>query len=135
MNTFCVATMSTRSGFEVKSPQEAMALHFMYWFTSRRDQGKVIGEVPSFYFLWATHGTTPETMVERTQQEFESYMRELFPQAQVLVQKKTVDNEVNNYHLLMSARAIVDGETYDLSEVVLVTGRLYEVLDKARLGK
>lgn len=135
MSSFCVGTMSTRSGWEIKSPQEAMALHFMYWFTSRRDQGKVIGQVPSFYFLWAAHGTTPETMMERTQQEFAAYMKELFPQSEVSVQKQTVQNELNNYHLLLSARAIVDGLAYDLSEVVLVTGSLYQVLDKARLGK
>jgi hypothetical protein len=126
--------MSSSVGWETKSPEEALARHFMYWFASRRDQGKVAGSVPSFYYLWATHGTTPETMLERTKSEFDNYIKELFPQSEVSVTKEIVDGQANNYHLLLSAKSLVDGVVYDLSRAVLVTGELYKVLDEKRLG-
>ena len=134
MAGYCVGTMSSKVGWEFKSPQEALALHFMYWFTTRRDQGKVIGQVPSFYYLWATHGTTPETMVDRTKAEFDSYIKELFPKSEVNVTMQIVEGQKNNYHLLLAAKIVVDGIVYDLSKVVLVTGQKYQVLDQKRLG-
>jgi len=134
MATFCVSTMSAANGWEVKSPQQALALHFMYWFTSRANQGKVFGNVPSFYYLWATYGTTPETMVERTKEAFDSYIKELFPTSEVEVDIAYQDNSKSQYHLILTAKAVSDGVRYDLAETVIVTGELFRVLDKKRLG-
>lgn len=134
MATFCVGTMSVANGWETKSPQQALALHFMYWFTSRRNQGKVFGEVPSFYYLWATHGTTPETMVERTKEAFDRYVKELFPTSEVAVDIRYLDESKSQYHLILTAKVVSDGVRLDLAETVIVTGELFRVLDKKRLG-
>lgn len=135
MSKFCVGTMSTKSGWEIKSPEEALALHFMYWFASRRNQGKVIGGVPSFYFLWAEHGKTPETMIERTRVELDLYVKELFPESEVSVTKQENHGTLTQYTLIIAARVVSDGIAYDMANVVLITGEHYKVLDDKRLNK
>lgn len=135
METFCVATMSTGNGWETKSPEEALALHFLYWFTSRRNQGKVVGKVPSFYYLWATHGRTPELLKEATELEFGGYLKELFETSEVAIQINDLDNAKSTYHLAVSARIVSDGFAYDLARVILVTGEKYKILDEARLNQ
>lgn len=134
MSSFCVATLDTASGWETKSPEEALALHFTYWFTSRRNQGRVIGGVPSFYFLWAAHGKVPETLQERAREEFNDYLKELFPISEVSVEINDLNPTTSTYHLAISARIIVDNLAYDLAKVVLVTGEKYRILDEARLN-
>jgi hypothetical protein len=127
--------MSTKNGWETKSPEEALSLHFMYWFTSRRNQGKVLGGVPSFYFLWAEHGKTPETMIERTKIELDLYVKELFPESEVSVTKQNINNTLTQYTLIIAARVVSDGVAYDMARAVLVTGEHYKVLDEKRLNK
>ena len=133
--TFCVATLSTKNGWEIESPEEALSLHLMYFFASRHNQGKVVGAVPSFYFLWGTYGKTPETMIERTRTELDSYIKELFPESEVSVTKKDWVESKSQYTLIIAARVISNGIAYDLAESVLITGEHFKVLDKKRLNR
>jgi len=128
----CVATLSSTDGWEVKSPARALGLHFMYWLTSRRSQDKLLGDVPSFYYLWAKHSTTPETMVEKTREAWKAYVKELFPVSEVEVQIITKPDINSVYTLGISAGVVVDGVRYDMAKSVLITGSLFEVLDQGR---
>lgn len=134
MATFCVATMNSADGWETKSPQQALALHFTYWFTSRRNQGRVLGKVPSFYYIWAAHGTTPDTMQQRTKEEFDAYIKELFPVSEVEVVVSNRTTTGSQYDLQISAKVVSDGVQYDLAKAVTVTGEGFRVLDDERLG-
>lgn len=130
MSSFCVGSLSTSSGWETKSPEEALSLHFTYWFASRRNQGKVIGDVPSFYYLWATKSKDPEALSESVKREFESYLKELFPICKVDVGYNQVRGNNSTYNLVISANVIHENQGYDLARVVLVTGSKYEILNQ-----
>lgn len=134
MSKFCVGTMDTSSGWEVESPTEALSLHFTYWFTSRHSQGKVVPETPSFYYLWAKHGTQKEVLIDQTQIEFQNYLEELFPDSIVEVESRDVMDSNSNYNLIIKAIIISDGKRYDLARTILVTGEHYTILDDARLN-
>lgn len=134
MGRFLVATMSTSSGFETTSPRDALAKHITYWFQSRRNQGKVLGEVPSFYFLHKQYGQVPERLIEQTQTELERYVKELFPDSSVSVERQNITGKLNQYTLIIAARVISDGVSYDMADAVLVTGEQYKLIDKSRLG-
>lgn len=135
MSKFCVGSMDTAHGWEVESPTEALSLHFTYWFTSRRSQGKVAGDVPSFYYLWSKYGTDKEDFVERVRESFEDYLKELFPESSVDVSTNDKDGSESLYRMVITAVVISDGNRYDLARTILVTGENYKVLDDARLGK
>ena len=132
--TFCASTMSTSFGWEIQSPQEALALHFTYWFTSRCNQGKVLGNVPSFYYLWEQYGKNQDRMVEETKNELDAYIKELFPRSKVAVTFENVQGHLYNYVLIITAQAVHGGQVYDLAQTVLVTGEGYKVLDQKRPG-
>ncbi|MGB3945557.1 MAG: hypothetical protein WBK76_01840 [Candidatus Saccharimonadales bacterium] len=131
--TFCVASLSTKSGWETKSPQEALALHFTYWFASRRSQGKVLVNTPSFYYLWKQYGESPDKLVEETKNELENYLKELFPQCSVNVVKELMEGQLHNYRIIIGAQVAHNGYVYDLGQSVVVTGEGYKVLDQARI--
>lgn len=133
---FIVGGMNTRTGWETQSPYEAMSWHIVYWFASRRSQGMVLGNVPSFYYLWKTYGENRETMVEQTDEALKSYFSELFSglgQVSTQVGYVNVEGELNNYHLNIAVRVNYNGRSYDLARTVLVTGEKYKLLDEARL--
>lgn len=134
MSTFLVATLSTQAGFETKSAEQALALHFTYWFTSRRSQGKIFGKVPSFYYLVAAHGTNQEVLIERTKEELELYIKELFPESQVFVSSKNKTDVNSQYTLIIGATVVSDGQEYNLAHTVLVTGEKFRILDEKRLN-
>lgn len=134
MSTFVVGTLSTQAGFETKSVEQALALHFTYWFASRRSQGKVFGKVPSFYYLVAAHGTNKETLIERTKEELGLYIKELFPESQVFVNSKDKPDVNSQYTLIIGATVISDGNEYNLAHTVLVTGEQFRILDEKRLN-
>lgn len=134
MGTFLVATMSTSSGFESTSVTDALAKHITYWFQSRRNQGKVLGNVPSFYFLHKQFGQTPERLIEQTQTELGNYIKELFPESSVAVERQNITGKLNQYTLIISARVINNGVSYDMANAVLITGEQYKLIDKSRLG-
>lgn len=137
MPGFCVGTMSTRSGFETQSVYEAMSHHIGYWFQSRKSQGMVLGDVPSFYYLWKTYGENREGMVENTYTALKAYFEELFPdlgQVSTQVTYTDVTGELNNYHLNIAVRVNYNSRTYDLARVVLITGEKYKLIDEARLN-
>lgn len=132
--TFCVATLSSKHGFETKSPEEALSLHFMYWFTSRRSQGKVKDAVPSFYYLVGQHGTNPERLQEAARTELLAYMKELFPQVEVFVNRKELPGSNSQYHLIIGATISHEDKKYNLAQTIIITGEEFRILDKARLG-
>lgn len=135
MGRFCVGTMDTRVGWEVESAEAAISRHLTYWFTSRENQGKVVGGVPSFYMLFKTHAAQPEEMVKQTRDNFKRYLEELFDDVIVECVRQNLTGETNNYRLVLTARVIVDGQKYDLAQTILATGELYKVLDTERLSK
>lgn len=132
--TFCVATLSSTRGFETKSPEEALSLHFLYWFTSRRSQGKVKDKVPSFYYLVARHGTNPDKLQDAVRTELLSYMKELFSEVEVFVERSNVDGTNSKYHLVIGANISYESKKYNLAQTIIVTGEHYKILDKKRLG-
>lgn len=131
--SFCVGTMSTRSGWETQSAQEALALHFTYWFTSRYSQGKVLDKTPSFYYLWEQYGQNQDVLIDKTKNELTSYIKELFPRCDVGVSAENVDGYNYNYNLIISVRVVSGSEVLDLARVILITGEGYKVLDERRL--
>lgn len=132
--SFCVGTMSTRSGWETQSAQEALALHFTYWFTSRNNQGKVLGGVPSFYYLWEQYGQNQDKLIEETKNALGDYIKELFPRSKVSVTQEHAEGYNYNYRMIISAQVVDGSEMYDLAQTVLITGEGYKVLDQRRLG-
>lgn len=135
MDRYCVASMSTETGWETQSPQAALAKHVTYWFQSRENQGKVMGKVPSFYMIFKTFSRDPEKMVEETRTKFKAYIEELFDNVLVHVERQNITGEINNYKLILTARVNVGGVNYDLAETILATGELYRVLDTERLKR
>jgi hypothetical protein len=133
MGTFLVGTMTTSNGWETESVPDALAKHITYWFQSRRNQGKVMGKVPSFYFLIKQYGQDPDRLVEQTRTELEQYIKELFPNCSVSVSQENLTGQVNQYRLIIAVRVVNDGVGYDLANAVLITGEQYKLLDAARL--
>lgn len=134
MAGFVVGTMSTELGFETKSVISAMSWHLTYYFTSRSDQGKVVGDTPSFYFTWRKFGEVPETLIDRSKQELKAYFKELFSETDVQVSKVAVNDSPNHYTLQFAVRVMHENQFYDLAEAVYVDGERFELLDKRRLG-
>lgn len=134
MAGYIVGTMRVANGWETKSPTEALALHVTYWFQSRQNQGKVLGNVPSFYALVKQHGQNPERLIEETELALTNYIKELFPDTLVKVSKENKTGEVNQYTLIISSRIVSDGVSYDLASAVLITGEQYKLIDTARLA-
>ena len=133
MDGFLVGTMTTSSGWEIQSVPNALSKHITYWFQSRRNQGKVMGAVPSFYYLIKQYGEDPDKLVEQTRNELERYIQELFPQCSVSCSKENLTGKVNQYRLIIAVRVISSGIGYDLAEAVLITGESYKLIDAARL--
>lgn len=131
--SFIVGTMDTSIGWETQSPTEALAKHITYWFQSRRNQGKVLGDVPSFYYLIKQYGERPETLVEQTQIELERYIKELFAVCSIDVSKENLTGKANQYTLIIAVRVVHAGEPYDLAQAVLITGEQYKLIDEQRL--
>lgn len=133
MGKFLVGTMSTSHGWETKSVPDALAKHITYWFQSRKNQGKVVANVPSFYYLIKEFGQDPDKLVEQARNELERYIKELFPVCSVTVSKENLTGKLNQYTLIIAVRVINDDIAYDLAEAVLITGEQYKLIDAARL--
>ena len=133
MAGYIVGTMSVANGWETKSPTEALAKHVTYWFQSRTNQGKVLGDVPSFYALVKDYGQNPERLIEETELKLTNYIKELFPDVLVHVSKENKTGVLNQYTLIIASRIVSDGVSYDLANAVLITGEQYKLIDAARL--
>lgn len=134
MGTFLVGTMTTSNGWEFNSVVDALSKHITYWFTSRRNQGKVMGKVPSFYFLIKQYGQDPDKLIEQARDELERYIKELFTDCSVSVSRENLTGQVNQYRLRIAVKVISDGVAYDLANAVLITGEQYKLIDAWRLG-
>lgn len=135
MGTFCVGTMDSSTGWEIQSPEEALSKHFLYWFTSRRNQGIILDKVPSFYYLFMKHSRTPTALVEKAQQEFDNYLSELFTQRTVRVSFEYIGETKSLYTVQIDAQVINDGKVYDLGRKIQITGEEYKILDDERLKR
>lgn len=133
-DTFIVGTMSTTSGWETTSVTEALAKHITYWFQSRYNQGRVLGKTPSFYYLFKTYGQTPDRLIEQSQIELESYIKELFPVCRISVTKEDISDRGSVYRMIIAAVVVSQGQSYDLAQAVLVTGSKYKLIDEERIG-
>ena len=133
MGTFCVGTMDSSVGWEFQSVETALSKHFLYWFSSRRNQGIVIGEVPSFYYLFMKNNRTPDALVEKTKTDFDAYLGELFTQRTVQVSYEYINETRSLYTIQIYAQVINDGKVYDLGRTIEVTGEEYKILDEVRL--
>ena len=131
--TFCTASMTTESGWSIESVPDALAKHITYWFQSRRNQGKVMGGVPSFYFLIKQYGQDPDRLIEQTQTELEQYIKELFQDCSISVTRENLTGQVNQYTLIIAVKVVSEGLAYDLAQSVLITGEQYKLIDAARL--
>lgn len=132
MGTFCVGTMRTSHGWEIASAEEAASLHLMYWFASRRSQGRIYAKVPSFYFLWKQYGENKDRLVEEVGNNLESYFKELFEGVTVQCTAKNIEGSRSQYHLQIAVRFTVDNVQFDLAKSVMVTEEYYKALDEAR---
>lgn len=135
MSDFCVGTMTTEMGWEIQSPVEAISRHFTYWLISRRNQGKVMGKVPSFFYLFMKFSRTPDTLVEKAKQELDDYFGEISAQRNVAVTYKYINDTKSLYTVQFDIQVIIDGIMYDLGRSIEITGEFYREIDKMRLGK
>lgn len=133
MSKFLVGTMTTSHGWETESPPDALAKHVTYWFQSRRNQGKVVSQVPSFYFLIKQYGQDPDRLIEQAHTELEQYIKELFPDCSVSVTRENLPGQINQYTMIIAVRVVSNGVVYDLAQSVLITGEQYKLIDAARL--
>lgn len=135
MSNFCLASMDSSIGWETQSVETALAKHFTYWLESRRNQGKVIGNVPSFFYLFMKYSDTPDALVEKAQQELDSYMGEMWPQREVLVTYQYINGSRSLYTVQLDIKVISDGKLYDLGRTIEKTGEEYRILDEKRLAR
>lgn len=133
MSKFLVGTMTTSHGWEVESVPDALAKHVTYWFQSRRNQGKVVSQVPSFYFLIKQYGQDPDRLIEQAHTELEQYIKELFRDCSVSVTRENLPGQINQYTMIIAVKVVSDGVVYDLAQSVLITGEQYKLIDAARL--
>jgi len=133
VSSFCVGTLDSGVGFETQSPEEAISRHLTYWFASRRNQGKIMGNVPSWNYLWMTHNRTPDRLAEKAKEELDTYFGELFAQRTVEVTFQYLNESRSLYSLQISIQVISDGKLYDVGRTILKTGEHYKVLDSERL--
>jgi len=131
---FCVGTMSSDTGWETKSVDNAMSKHFYYWFVSRANQSRLLSDIPSFYKLWKDYGERQDEMVSQTQTLLTAYMKELFPTVTVTVVAEAIDGSISMYRLKVNCRVDYNGTSYNLAEVVAVRPDAFTLLDKHRLG-
>lgn len=135
MSTFCLASMDSSIGWEVQSVETALAKHFTYWLTSRRNQGKVIGKVPSFFYLFMKYGQNPDKLVESTKIELENYIGEMWPQREVVITYAYINGSKSLYTVQIKIKVISDGKVYDLGRTIEKTGEEYRILDTERLAR
>lgn len=136
--TFCVGTMSSKMGWETKSIDNAMGLHFYYWFVSRESQSTLVSSIPSFYALWQTYGGKKETMVSETQSALQAYMQLLFPTADsIKVTCNSADSEQGTslYILIATVVVTINKINYDLNKAIQINAYKFQLLDNYRLNK
>lgn len=135
MSTFCLASMDSSIGWEIQSVETALAKHFTYWLESRRNQGKVIGKVPSFFYLFMKYGQNPDKLVEAAKTELEAYMGEMWPQHEVIVTYAYINGSRSLYTVQLNIKVFSDGKVYDLGRTIEKTGEEYRILDTERLAR
>lgn len=131
---FCVGTLSTANGWETKSVENAMNLHFYYWFVSRENQSKLVVKVPSFYALWKRYGEKQDEMLSNTIDTLTLYMKELFDNVKVTADINNLNNTESLYALMINVSVTVSGITYSLAKVVEMRPNNFTLLEKHRLG-
>ena len=131
---FCVGTMQSATGWETKSVENAMNLHFYYWFVTRESQSRCLSKVPSFYALWKRFGEKQEDMISNTNQLLGLYMKEQWPDTTITVTTENIGNTESLYRLLIDCKVKYAGVTYSLSKAVAIRPDNFELLDKHRLG-
>ena len=135
MAGFVVGTMSSQAGWITKSVEEALDYHFMYYFTSRRSQGKIIPDTPSFYYLHSQYSDNQERLVSTLTESFKEYLVELFPKCDVNVTTRDISPNGSTYTLVITARVVHSGTAYDLAKSILINGESYKVLDESRFSQ
>lgn len=135
MSGFVVGTMSSKTGWITKSVEEALDHHFTYYFTSRRSQGKIIKDTPSFYYLLSQYSDNQERLVDALTESFKEYLSELFPKCDVNVTTEDISPNGSKYTLILTARVVHSGYSYDLAKSILINGESYKVLDESRFSK
>lgn len=132
MGRYCVGTLDSKVGWETQSVENAISKHVTYWFVSRYNQGKIVGEVPSFYYLFEKYSSDPEEMAKQTRDQFKKYLEELFDNVVVETSRQDYQGSVNNYNLNIAGMVVVDGIKYDIAETIIVTGEFYKTLTSER---
>lgn len=135
MANYLVATLSSSIGWITDSVEEALDKHFLYYFTSRRSQGKVITNTPSFYYVLSEHGTSQDSLISALRESFSEYLSELFPNNEVGVTAHSESSRDGKYGLSLTAKVVHEDKAYDLTKSILINGESYKVLDKYRLNK
>ncbi|BEH89645.1 hypothetical protein [Klebsiella phage phiKp_32] len=129
MTGFCVATMSTL-GFIADDVKLAMDRHLTYWFASRRDQNKLIGEVDSFEYLLMTYQGNRSALVSNVESSLRTYFQQIFSTVEVQVSDSDMPGETENFTLVMALRVTHEGVPYDLQNAVIVSGASYTLLPR-----
>lgn len=94
-----------------------------------------MGGVPSFFYLFMKYSQTPEALVEKAQQELDSYMGEMWPQREVIVTFEYIGESRSLYSVQLNIKVISDGKLYDLGRTIEKTGEDYRILDEKRLAR
>lgn len=132
--TFCIGSMNSAVGWENKSINKAMALHFYYWFVSRENQSKTISQIPSFYALWKRYGEKQGELVTAMNDFLKLYMQEQFPVVTVDCQIVPVDNTTSLYNLAVNVVVKDSGIDYPLAKIIEVNPTNFQLLEKSRSG-
>ncbi len=134
MSNGCVGTMSTL-GFVTKDMNLAMDLHIAYWFAARRDQCKMIPDVPSFEWVLMQNQGDREKLLTEVKTTLTTYFQELTEQVEVLTSSTTESGNPDDgkFTMLVGVKCVTpDGKEYDLQRAVLVSGQTYELIKKGR---
>lgn len=132
--THCIATMSSGIGWETKSINKGMELHFYYWFVAKESQSKLIGSIPSFYALWKRYGEKQNELQAAVKEFLKLYMQEQFPIVNVDCQFIPVDNTQSLYNLAVNVTVTDNEISYSLAKIIEVNPNNFQLLEKHRSG-
>ncbi len=128
-----VSTMSTL-GFIVESVPMQMDKHIAYYFAARRNQSKIIPNVPSFEWTLKKHQGNKEDLKNAIKLEVIEYFKQLYEWADV----QTVadpDDRTTVFTLGIAVMITHKGKRYDLNKSVLISGKTYEIINEGRVNE
>lgn len=131
MSNGCVATMSTL-GFITSDFNLAMDRHITYFFASRRDQLKIIENVPSFEYTLMQYQGDKKRLMGEMKTTLIKYFLEIADSVEVAIGSTELSEEDGKYTLNVAVQCVKNNKIYDLQTAVLVSGKSFQQLRTAR---